>query len=725
MKYPVQIDFQSNGIAQVSRVFDTIEQRIAQGATIAERAAKKRVADEEKTNAQILRAKEKADAAQARAAERRADQWSQYQAKLTRERLRSLEKEKREELRLTQRTEAEKSRIEQREIKARERKATSALQREKSQREAFARSIGRGVTDTLGRVTSAVGALGAAAVSVAGGFSIGDAVSRGVRAKGTAADIANSAYMPGEVGPNGKLRSSQEVLDATNPVGIKYGLGQDDMLGGLQAFVGKTGDLDTGLKSMEKLAQLSRATGSNFKEVADAAGDMAQALEKDGVKATPEQIANMMNVIAGQGKKGAVEMRDMASQAAKLGAAASQIGGDNFQNLATVGAITQMARAKGGAASADEAATSAQRFVDDTIKGKDKFAAMGIKTMQGGQARDARSIIVETLQKTKGDAGKLHDLFGERGIRGIAGFASIYRQAGGGDKGTAAVQAKFDELIGAAMNESQVKEASSKRMQEADAKMAQASEQLRVQLQEKLLPEFVKLIPVVEKLTPVLLHGADAFVALVNYVSDNPFKSAIAGLGVIIAAAFTKEIAAAKLPELITKMVSGAGGGAPGAGVGQGAAAGGGGMLGAAAGMSVVAGVAIGADSIKGMLDAGDSVDDQGKKLAAMLSSGDASQAAQARSVISGAKERDTFGNRATGAIGGMLAMGGLGGVIKDVTGFDAAGARDRAIADAKIAKAADSLERFAKAADAATPGLSNPKDPKRNGPMGPGGSTQ
>lgn len=527
---PVVIDFLAKGTPELSRAFKNVEGELA-------RMERDRVRHTD----QAARQRERIALREAREKER-----------IEKASVRATEREHHTALREFERAEKQKTRTIEREAKERARLVEREARAEASARRRFANTISGAAGGAIRSSANTAALLGGAVLGLGGGFAVADSVSKNIRLKGTIADIQNSGYIPG-----GRLTPTKEIKDAVQGTAIKTGLDVDTAAEGLQKFVGKTGNLDLGVKLLDKLSVVARATGSSLSDVADAAGDVFNA----DTTQSADNIVDAMRIFVGQGKLGAVEMRDLASQMAKLGAGAMNFGGDRRENLATMGALAQAARAGGGAASADEAATSAQRFGSDVAEGAHKFAALGIKVKDGKVLRGPQAIIKDTLKATGGDVTQLGKLFGERSVRAVAGFADIYRKAGGGDKGLAAVDKEFEKFKKAAQTEAQEKEAFTRRMQEDDAKIGQAMQQLHVAIGTHLVPKLSELIPKLTAMIPAferLLQGA---IKLAEWIANNPWKAAFMGIGGRIGAAIAAEIAGSKLREVLNKALTGGGGG--------------------------------------------------------------------------------------------------------------------------------------------------------------------
>src|SRR5207244_3419544 len=95
-----------------------------------------------------------------------------------------------------------------------------------------------------------------------------------------------------------------------------------------------------------------------------------------------------------------------------------------------------------------------------------------------GGMRDAREIMRDMLDKSGGDVTKLTQFgLGERGIRALTGFSDIYRQAGGGKAGKAAVMQEFDKFT-QGVSDKEVEDRAQKRLAETDKQLERGMNEL-------------------------------------------------------------------------------------------------------------------------------------------------------------------------------------------------------------------------------------------------------
>jgi len=620
MPAPVVINFQVGGIAQVSQAFRTIEQALSAmergGTQQAARASRERTS----LALQETRAREREEKERTKAAEREAREKVRAYIKADRE----IERARKDAFRQMEVAERAANERALQWVRTREREETESARRVAAMRQRFLGAVGvaagRGISQGISGVMGATRSVAGTVMQLGGGFSVADSVRKATEASGLAADIANSGLIPAGPGvrtENTTKKSTADILGAARGTAVEYGMDTQEALGGLQKFVGVSGDLHMGMQLLPQLAQLARATGSSLEDVAAAAGNVAMNLgdvDKDGSKTMA-----VLRGVAAQGKLGAVEMRDLASQMAKLTAAAGQFSGDEVQNILMMGVLAQEARGKGGAASPQMAATAVAGFVN-TLKTPARIAQFkerGIDVFDPTTKllKDPRQIILQSLEKTQGDPEAMKKMFANvMGERAVTGFANIYRKGEAEQKGSgkAKVEAEFARLSGV-MTSQDVARAASDRMRESDAQMAKVMAEFDRAVAEKLVPKLLDMVPVIEKLIPIFIdlnaQALPQFVDLIKTLADvvGAHKDLIHDIashpiGAIMAFEVTKSIGQAALGEAIKSVllrtIGGAGGGAPGAlGAGVGAA----GALTAVGATAAVAGLAVGG---KGAIDA-------------------------------------------------------------------------------------------------------------------------
>jgi hypothetical protein len=376
----------------------------------------------------------------------------------------------------------------------------------------------------MGLAGKAMGLAGDVARGAGVNLDAGSMVQSYVQRQALAQDIANSGYQPGAKGAAGQLQSAASIQSEAMNVAKSTATDPTKALEGLQKFVATTGDLETGRAILGDMAKLSNATGSSMEDVVTAAGDVSAKLGEMPHKA--ESINAIMRQIAGQGKLGAVEMRDFAKQLASVAAVAPQFGGSIEKNIGEMAILLQEGRQLGGAKNAAQAATGVRAFASTFTKGArvKEFAARGIQLRnEDGSLRGAQQIIMDSLKATHGDANQLYGkLFtSEQSKVAVRGFETIYNHTEG-DQATKlrAVASEFDRLRKATMSQADVEEANARKMETTQA----MSQELNNSLQAVADEASAKLLPTMKELAPGLIVAAggmaEAMVLVLGPLAD-------------------------------------------------------------------------------------------------------------------------------------------------------------------------------------------------------------
>jgi hypothetical protein len=475
-----------------------------------------------------------------------------------------------------------------------------ALDRSRSERLGRVRGIlgtaGNSVSGTVG----AVGTLGGAALGIGGSIALGSAVQTQMSEAAMASQLANQAGDPSLKG--GLLKQAQSVKGFTGA----------EALGGIGEFVTKTGDLKSARDVIGDLGQLALATGSDLGDLGATAGQVFNVLKGQIEDPTErmKELKNIMGALAQQGSLGAVEIRDLAQDFGKLGAATRQFEGGAPNLLRTMGAFAQIAVEKGGASSSADASTAAARLSGDIVTNKKRFAAIGVDVKSKTdktKLRDPLSIMLDVLDKTGGDIDKTHGLFNEESGKIFKGLGATYSEAESRKKGSgrAAVEAEFKRYAGANLDEKALKERAGSRLEDSDLQFKEAMKRFNAEVGQKLLPTLTALTPKFAEMLPYISRAVELFAKLVDEVSKNP----LASIGKLIAAKVAFDIASAQIggaaKSAITKALAGiklggGGGAVPAAAGGAAGAPPAGGIMSAAG-----AGAAIGISVATAIITAG------------------------------------------------------------------------------------------------------------------------
>lgn len=431
--------------------------------------------------------------------------------------------------------------------------------KEAAARVRFTRTVYGGVRGRVGSAVRSVGAFGAMAAGLGGGMLAASAFN-GMRSKDKAARaLANQAF--GTSGAKGASRDElrASILNTSAPLALASGNSQADIIGSMRTFMSKAGDVGAAREIAPFITDLADASQTDLASAGEAAGNifmsaMAQGLDSnEALKQTKEILA----VMGGQAKEGAIELKDMATQAGKLMSASGRFKGTAADLANTMGAVGQMALA-GGASSPDEAMTALMRLSDDlSAKGGNatyrKYGVDVFTDKSKTELRDPGELIMEAVSKTKGNIPALQKMFGLRSMKAVDPFRKAFVEAGGGDKGMSAMQGMFAKFRNLKMSEGEIKESAAFAREGTGKRFERIKERLDQKLGPAVMRVIERLIPAFEKMIPTLEKGAGALASFIEMFADNP----LAGIGALIGAAVTAEIAKAALGQVVASALSG------------------------------------------------------------------------------------------------------------------------------------------------------------------------
>lgn len=419
-----------------------------------------------------------------------------------------------------------------------------------------ARSIGTGVS-TLG----SVGVLG-------GTMLAGNAVTTHASEKAMATQLANQASDKADPGLRDQLLNEAQQVRGFTGAEVMEGMGE---------FVAKTGDLTAARGIIRDLGDLSLATGADLSDLGATAGAAFNVI-RDQIQDPKQQLIELeelMRALAQQGSMGAVEIRDLARDFGKLGAATRSFEGGAPELLRTMGAFAQMAVARGGAEGSADASTASARLASDIVTNKKKFKTLGVdikSEKDPTKLRDPLAIMKDVLTKTKGDVEKTSGLLGIESKKIFNSLAAVYSEAEKRKKGSgiSAVDEEFARFAGAELTKDKMRGKADLRAADEDVQFTNMMKAFNTELGSRLLPELTKLIPVLAQLTPVVGDLAEKGIKFTQWLSENPYE----GLAVVVGAFMVKELAAVGFAALFEAAIAKA---LPGPGLDVGGDVGGGG----------------------------------------------------------------------------------------------------------------------------------------------------
>lgn len=693
MANPVVVDFLVKGMPDVQRALRGVEAAAAAAERAASRAAQreaqKRIQLADKEAREKIRLVVKADAEQRRAQDRAI----RDTAKAAQAGVRAEERAAREKIRIMQKVDAEHRRIQDRAerdtarahakevrqqeqrsmrwVKQREREQRQAANQQaaenKASRERFAASVGQGIVKAGGTIAGGARAVAGMVSTLGGGFSLADSAQRQVNLEREAALLSNAALTPGS-----KRRDTKEILAGVKASAVTSGSDPEELIKGLSAYVAKSSDFEGGMKNLDFFGKVAKTTGSSIEDVMKTGGMLrVQNKGLDDAKMKDLILSTVM-----QARLGAVEFEDMAKAGAKITRSNAAWAGDQTDTQRKLLGLAQIGIRTSG--SAEEAATVLSNLSGDATKHRKGMAAVlgnDFLNEKGQIAKPPEEFIADVMEKTGGNLTKMASMgFGLRSIKMFQALAPTFNDAeaealrGGASKedarkaGRQAVLADIKSVTQTDYKEKNLNEDFGVIMKTSGEQFEGAMRQLRMEVGSQLVPELLKLVPVLRQATPVFAKLLEGLIKLADFAGSNPF----AALGTTFTALVAKEVISAQIGETLKRAIMGGGGpggasgslgGTPGA-TPAGAAGGAGGLgpiLAVAAGsMLQMNRIGSAVDLASGAANAGSK---QGDALAEMARNG---QTEAAKAGLAKATDDSSAGNWALAAVAGASKVAGF-----------------------------------------------------------------
>lgn len=257
------------------------------------------------------------------------------------------------------------------------------------------------------------------------------------------------------------------------------GVASSDVLNAAQAYVGLTGDVAGAQVAMSQFARISKATGSDAKEVATA----AQAI-RDNFKIDPADFEKAFSVLASQGKAGAVELRDFAGELSSIAPSFAQFKNlSGVEGLGELGAALQVVRK--GFGSASEAANGLRAMMTGITQHSKDFEKAGVRIFD----KDPK-----TGEKTMRSFSKIwHDINNSKLVKD----PTLLQKAFGTDEGKRAYQqlrqnaGLYDELITAGGKLNTIAQDYATYSESGAGRMEKSMNMLKERLAEVFTPELI------------------------------------------------------------------------------------------------------------------------------------------------------------------------------------------------------------------------------------------
>ncbi len=421
------------------------------------------------------------------------------------------ERELAKEVRATERAEARKLAVRMRAETQAQKHAEKLAESDRARR---ARTL-----STLG-ADALKGAAGGVLAGAAGATGIAISAARdSMKLDEVTRRIAINSRQAGQAGIDpGQLKSEVQAAALATP-GIK----SLDLAEAIGAFVTKTGRVDVARSMAGTFATTASATGSDVRDISQAAADLFEKFDIKSVNEMQEALA----ALTFQGKEGAFELKDAASQFGKLSAAASRFGLDKgARGVRVLGGLTQIARSSTG--SPEQAASAIEATMRQLVSKSDVLEKMGASPFVKGsksKTRPIEDVLVDTIAKSKGELPKLQEIFGEEGIRGISPLISTFNQAAnaaGGPRtdagqaaGIAALKAQLDKAINATASWTEVQKDAAAAQKMTTSQLTAAWERVVQQAGDKLAPALADLVTKLGK-----SNALDAFVLAIEVAAE-------------------------------------------------------------------------------------------------------------------------------------------------------------------------------------------------------------
>lgn len=210
------------------------------------------------------------------------------------------------------------------------------------------------------------------------------------------------------------MQSSNTMYDAAR----KYGVATDEIATGVQSIIAKTGDYKLAVSMIDLLG---KGVGGGFSTGEDVAAIISNLSQKLGIN-TVEDMTEAINILAQQADAGAVEFKDLATQAEILMTAYATTGKKGIAAVREMGADIQTVK-QGTTTERLGAAVSAmyrQLFAKQKELKKMGVSIYDPKELAKGNyvMRDTYQIMQEIKKATKGEIGATQLIFGDEGKAG-------------------------------------------------------------------------------------------------------------------------------------------------------------------------------------------------------------------------------------------------------------------------------------------------------------------
>lgn len=201
----------------------------------------------------------------------------------------------------------------------------------------------------------------------------------------------------------------------------------------IEGIIEKTGDLKFAQDNLRNIGLAIQATGAAGQDI----GEILAEFQKMDIK-SPDKVLEALDVLNVQGKEGAFTLQNLAALGPRVITAYTATGRGGAQALREMGAALQVIRM--GTGSSEMAATAFEavlRTLTDPKKIKDLQQLAGVSVfdpekLKAGQRvlRPINELMVDIIQKTKGDKVKLGAIFDAEAVRAFNQAAGEFQRTG-------------------------------------------------------------------------------------------------------------------------------------------------------------------------------------------------------------------------------------------------------------------------------------------------------
>jgi len=315
---------------------------------------------------------------------------------------RGREREERNRIRMERRLSRRRARARLRQIRA-SRRAEARIEREaereRERRRERRNRIARGAVGVAGRGASIVGGGALGAIGTLFDSEQVLEFGRSLAVLAGAADLTR--------------KQQAKLAETLTDVSIQTGVARTEVLRGFEAIIEKSGDFQLAEQTILAMSKASVGLNADMQDL----GFLSAALGTTFAKDT-EEVIRFFEVLAAQGDKGKVVLKDIAGIAEDILVTAGGVGLKGEEALVSIGALLQS-----GIGSADERKTAVTNFIKalaDPKKIEKAFPGVKVRN-KAGDIRDPVQIVKEVLRVTKGETANIG--------RGFQGAESLFFQA--------------------------------------------------------------------------------------------------------------------------------------------------------------------------------------------------------------------------------------------------------------------------------------------------------